>query len=366
MIHLAGTSWEGMSGIPPLMLFYESLERAAQVGRFITRFLVKGGVIRGSVEIPSSVPEAMQETVVNRIREQCQGVDATDDVLVLSDGAAFKNGGLSNDQSQLVQLASYSTKEIAQQTDVDPYWLFDRTETKYASTADASQNVVKFLFRLLCEEAEDQMLKLLPEAEQDEGYYICVDPRTLLRGDLEAEGDYVSSLATSGLITANEARQEIGYEPSSDPNAEVLKVSGDTSPQISEDTQDEPEPEPEPEPPKKKNNSKYHALIEDVANRVGTKTTKATETAIKKHGTGADFTTWGNVFSQSQEKYASESLAPILSTMDEPEELASKIGSKYGFALRQHYAALVRGQESQEPRLAEIFTTTLEGKNDEN
>jgi|SRR5665213_147738 len=366
MMHLTGTSYDGMSGLNPNWTHGETFERARLLDRYITRFLVKGSIVRGSIELPAGLSQEQQDAVVSTIR-RFKGADAEDDLLVLSDGTTLNNKTLSNDQSQLIELHQLSTKQIGQITDVNPYFLFDDPDGKYNGNPEqAGEDVVRYCFRLLIEQAEDELIKLLSEADADAGYTVHIDPAALIRGDVETEAAVVVQLKAAGIINGNEARQETGYPQSSDPEATKLKTSGDTTP--AKATKDTNAPQKSNQTPAVTVES-FTALIADAASRVMTKTNKATSAALKKH-VGDSFTIWGNVFAQEQEGHAVEAVTPIIDTIaavigqPQAKDTAVKIGQTYASQLRGHYARMIRNEESTAPDLQEITLNVMRGNHE--
>ena len=230
MIHLSGLSYDGMTGMDPVWLHYETFERSRLMDRYITRYLIRGSMVRGSIEIPAGVTKDQIATIEEQLRK-FKGADAEEDTLVLSGGATLNNKTLSPEQSQLIEMHQLSTKQIAQLTDVPPHFLFDDAEGKYNSNVEqAGEDVVRYLFRPLIEEAEDELLKLLTPQEQEDGYEVHIEPCALTRGDRQAETADAVAKKNAGITSGNEARAELGYPASKDPDADKLKSLGDTAP----------------------------------------------------------------------------------------------------------------------------------------
>lgn len=232
MIHLSSLSWDGLSGMNPITMLYEAFERTRHVGRYMTRFLVKGTVVKGAVEIPAGVSEDQQKTIVNTINTHFRGSSAERDVLVLSDGAKLNNATLTPQESQLIEQAQFSTKEIAQITGVPPAMLFELSEGKYNATAEqAGQQVVKDLFRpLLSQDTDELSLKLLTDQEAAAGYSITFDDTALLKGDTVTTSNTTIAQVNAGLITKNEGREALGYGQVTDPEADKLVTLGASTP----------------------------------------------------------------------------------------------------------------------------------------
>lgn len=231
VLHIARFSWDGMAGLDPVQLHEGTLRRAGLLEAYVTRYLERGSVIRGSIELPTGMDDDKVDEIVDRLRRYFSGVDAERDVIVLSDGAKLNNAGLSPEQGQLVQQNALTTKQVSQITGVDPYFLFERSETKYASVEQAGQDVVRFTFLPWIEVSEDELtVKLLTPAERTAGLRVYLDPDRLLRGDTKAQTDIVLAMVKGGVITANEGRRRLGLPPLNDPDADKLKMLGDTNP----------------------------------------------------------------------------------------------------------------------------------------
>ena len=230
VIHLAACSYDGMRGIDGTALHTGTLQQAATLDKFTTKYLMTGTNIRGSIEFQGELTKEKADQVRQQLREQFQGIDAQDDVILLGD-ATLKNATTSPQQSQLVEMMAMSTKKIAQVVGVPPEFLFDKSETKYTGIEEAGQNVVRYTLRPWIEQIEDECSrKLLTDEEQDAGYRVYLDTNALTRGDRTAEVGNATKLKLAGIYTANDALKELGEPDSKDPEASRLKASGDTAP----------------------------------------------------------------------------------------------------------------------------------------
>lgn len=359
MIHLAGLSYDGMTGIDPTRLLAETFQRAKTVDRFVTRYLMKGTVMRGAVEIPTVATEEQVASIVNTIRNHFQGVEADRDVIVLSGGAHLNNATLSPEQGQIIQQASYSTKQIAQATGIHPWWLFDDKDGKYNATPEqADLDLIRHTFRPLVEQIEDELsAKLLTDAERDTGYAVRLDTDALLRGQTAAQVTAVVAKVTAGIETRNEGRAELGLPPSADPEADKLKTAGDTSPQA-------PRPAAAAPPVKasaRQPGDRFAALapvLDAAVARVEAKTAKAFDAAAGKEGQAR--TVWANVFAEQQAGYVREALQPVADALDKLDAAGTldvvKIADRYAAAIRR------RASTGEAPTLADVVNQTIKGE----
>ena len=242
MLHLTGLSYDGQSGIDPVDLHQGTFQRGSMIDRYQTKFLQKGTVVRGSIEIPGDVPDDKLQLMKSYLREKFYGIDAEEDVIVLTFGGQLKNATLDPEKSQMVEQARHSTKQVAQITGIPPEFLFEQSEAKYNNSVEqAGQNVVRYALGSWIEQAQDELsMKLLTEREQDAGLKIRLNPDVLIRGSTKEQMDVVSRGVDAGIYTPNEGREMLGKPRLEDPEADMLKRRGDTSPQ-GQDQQNPPE-----------------------------------------------------------------------------------------------------------------------------
>lgn len=234
VIHLQKLSYDGIAAMNPVAMHFRTLRKASLMQSYVTRFLERGSVIRGSIEIPAGMDDDQVEQIVDRIRKYFTGVDAERDVIVLSGGAALKNASITPNDSQLVQQATLTVKEISMITGVPPQFLYENAEAKYVNTVEqAGQDVVRYTFRPIIEAVENQLtIKLLTRAERASGLRIHIDPSSLLRGDQKAFSDMIQAEVKAGIRTRNEGRVALGLPKVNDPDADKLQALGETNPKL--------------------------------------------------------------------------------------------------------------------------------------
>lgn len=231
VIHLRGLSWDGQRGIDPVDLHSSTLNRASVIDRYQTKFLQSGTVVRGSIEFPGEVPDDRLEVIKNYLRQSFYGMEAEEDVLILTMGAQLKNATLDPQKAQMVEQSRHSTKQISQITGVPPEFLFELSEAKYNAAIElAGEWVVRYCFGPLIEQTEDELAaKLLTDAELDAGLTVKLNPDALVRGSTLAQMQVVKLGVDSAIYLPNEGREMLGKPPLDDPEANKLKRSGDTS-----------------------------------------------------------------------------------------------------------------------------------------
>ena len=323
VIHLMGLSEDGIAGMESHSLHETTFQRAHTLIKYLTRFLLSGSFIKGSVEIPYDATTTQLQQVREEVRK-FRGPNQVDDVLLLPGGAKLNNNTLDPEKSQLSEQQSDVNKQIAQLLGLHPYYLFDDKDGKYNNSPEAAGiDVVRYTFRPLIEEFEDEFTaKLLTEAEQEQGYRVKLNPDVLLRGDTSAVNNSAITTVNAGLRTRNEGRELLGLTADPDPESDKLKTLGDTTPQANRAPSDAPDAPivapkaenlPGSQPDAAKASDAAFAALRPVMaaaiERVEAKADKAFASYAGKPD--GDRIIWANVFAEQQARYLSESLGPV-------------------------------------------------------
>lgn len=334
VLHLASLSYDGMAGIDPTWLHGKTIERAITIERYQIKYLRKGTVLRGAVEIDGEATDDQLATLRANLKRY-RGDEGEDDILILA-GAKLNNTTISPQQSQLVEQSQATTKQIAQITGVSPEFLFEQSESKYkGSVESAGQDIVRYTLMPWISQAESELtLKLLTDAEQEAGLTVHLNPDEMLRGSSKEQMDVVAQGVNSRIYTPNEARAYLGQPESDDPDADTLKSLGDTAPV----KRDGANSKADATPPA--SFSAFGPIIEANCAMIERKTEKAFENAKGK--TGQEWTIWTNVFAEDQAKYVKAIMEPVAKSMHSlglPLPEIDEIAQKYAAAIRKQAAS---------------------------
>lgn len=308
-----GLCYDGLVGYAPYQLFGTTFQRAQALQIFMTKYTLKGSVVKASIEVPAGTTKDQQREIVDAMKT-FRAETADKDLILLTGGATMKSQTGSAQQMQLIEQDEAITKKVSQITGVPQQFLMDTIDTKYnaASVEALGQDVIRFTFRTRIENIEDELtMKLLSEDEIAAGYTIHLDTSALIRGDTAVEMTVATQGVAGGLLTRNEGRQQIGEQPIADPAADKLLVPSHVATESESPSQAESETHSvKPAPDRYE---AFRPLIEAAAGRVEAKASKALETASKKPE--AERVIYTNTLAESQASYAAEALAPVAQTM---------------------------------------------------
>lgn len=216
VVHVHGLGFDGMMGYSPLSLHSDTLDRAKAIDQFQTVFLRKGTMVSVVVEIPGKTDEPTRTRIRDSIRtHRGVGADNLGGAIIMDDGAKLSNATTAPQDSQLIEQAGFSIRQISQIMGVPPHFLYELSGTTYNNSAEQmGLDLVRFTFRPWISNIEAELSsKLLTEAELDEEFSIKLNPNALLRGDTATQTKTVLDKVNGGLMTPNEGREYLDLPP---------------------------------------------------------------------------------------------------------------------------------------------------------
>lgn len=389
ILHIPGLGYDGMRGYPVVEIMRANLQLAMSAERFGEKFFSNGGHLGGTIETEGKLTAEQIETMRSQVHSGHTGVANAHKWMILQGGAKAKTLTLAPDSAQFLETRRFSVTDIARILRTPPHVLYDLDRATWSNIEQMGIDLVKYsLSTWLIKTEQEVNRKLFSPAERRSGYYVKLNVDALQRGDHNQQIESASKRLSAGLTSINEERSladkaSIGPEgdkhyvplnwqtvekasaPAPAPSgasgasqASDQTAGGDETPQNAPDARQKAS-RPDLQP--------FSSLIQDAASRVGTKTDKATANARQRFANGDGWTPWGNSFAEEQQKYASEAVSPLVTTLNAvagaqivPEGTAAKVGTRYGAALRLYFSRLNKGEEGVEaPDLGEIITKTI-------
>ena len=142
---------------------------------------------------------------------------------VLEAGMHYQPITSNSKDAQLLETRLFNVQEIARFFNMSPTLLGDLSKTSY-NTLEASQQafVLNSLMPYVTMLEQELNMKLL-SYKQRQNLYIDIKESDIIKSDKNSQANYLTTLVNSGLITRNEARKELGFNPIE--GGDILTVS---------------------------------------------------------------------------------------------------------------------------------------------
>lgn len=141
-------------------------------------------------------------------------------VAILPQGLDFQPIAISPEDSQLLETRKYNVVEIARFFNISPIKLFDLSNVSYSSLEQTNLSYLQDTILPYTQCLEDEFnLKLFKPSEVGK-MMIDFDYSVLIQTDKTTEAEYYSKLLTNGVLTVNDIRSKLGFEPSAEQGAD--------------------------------------------------------------------------------------------------------------------------------------------------
>ena len=135
-------------------------------------------------------------------------------VAILPQGLDYQSISISPEDSQLLETRKYNVVEIARFFNISPIKLFDLTNVSYSSLEQTNLSYLQDTILPFTQLMEDEFnLKLFKPSEVGR-IAVDFDYSVLVQTDKNTEAEYYTKLLTNGVLTINDVRSKLGFEPS--------------------------------------------------------------------------------------------------------------------------------------------------------
>lgn len=213
MIHLYQHCDNQMRGISTIKYADMALHGAHAAERHSENFFNSGaglmGVLKASAPLTNDQKKQVAESWRMSITQTMGG-----GVAILPQGLDFQSISISPEDSQLLETRKYNVVEIARFFNISPVKLFDLSNVSYSTLEQTSLSYLQDTILPFTQLMEDEFnLKLFKPSEVGK-IMVDFDYSVLVQTDKTTEAEYYTKLLTNGVLSINDVRSRLGFEPS--------------------------------------------------------------------------------------------------------------------------------------------------------
>jgi len=213
ILHLRALSTDGVRGHSPIALLRESIGTSLSLRTRASGLLDRSAQFNGVVKLP---PEATPEQV-QQMREfwtrRHQG-PGTEGIVPILQGAEFQSiGGMSAVDAEFLKNRVFELQEIARLYGVPAFLIGDPAATTWGSGIEQlNLGFIHYCLDPWLINFEHSLnATLLTRAEAAGGYFFSFDREELGTQTLPSQSAFIASMRNSGVFSANDAREWLGY-----------------------------------------------------------------------------------------------------------------------------------------------------------
>lgn len=213
ILHLRTAIAPGLTGIGPITYARATVGLALATEEHGSRIFSNGARPSGIVTVPQIWSDAAFDRFKQDWNRMYGGLANAGGTPILEDGAKFEPISLTNEDSQFLATRQHQIEEVCRWLDIPPVLMHHVTKT--TSWGTGVESIMLAFVRnnlrpwLECwTQGVRRDLILAPQI-----YEARFDIQDLIRGDSKAQADFFSRLVLNGILTRNEARDALGYNP---------------------------------------------------------------------------------------------------------------------------------------------------------
>jgi HK97 family phage portal protein len=239
IFHLQGHSEDGLIGIGAVELGKESIGRAMAMEAYGGTFFGRGGVRAGLLK--RTMPFA-DSTAQERFEDEWQkkyrnGKDSFHRNILLvanskgHDGWEWEGIGSQPSEAQLVEQSRAVVADICRFYGVSPTLVQDLTQAHYNNLEHENRaHLTGVLTKWMTAFEQEAYRILLTDTQKAAGWAVKHDASGFLRGDFKSMLEAIAAALEKGLITINEGREMIDFDPMDGADALYIQLNRQTVP----------------------------------------------------------------------------------------------------------------------------------------
>ena len=209
--HLRGLSSDGVVGLNPIELQRETIASGLGSQSFGNRFFDNDAKPGGWIEFPGKFADTAAKKTFRDGWQSLQSGANRGKTAVLDQGMKYHELGISNKDSQFLEIRQFNVGDVARIFRVPPHMAGDLTKATFSNIEQQSLEFVTHTMTPWVERWESSIETTL--LGPDSGFEVEFDFAVLLRGDAAGRSAYYHNGILDGWLTRNEARAREGLDP---------------------------------------------------------------------------------------------------------------------------------------------------------
>lgn len=213
MIHIFMHCDSQYNGISVIKYAYNTLQGATDAENTANNFFSSGANLNGIIKASATLTNDQKKQIRESWSQAFNTTTGKVSVAILPQGLDYQAISVSPEDSQLLESRQFNVIEIARFFNISPIKLFDLSQVSYSSMSSTQLSYLEDTILPYVQALEDEFnLKLFRPSEVGK-YFVDFDFTALMGTDKETEAKYYKELLVNGILSIDEVRDRLGYEP---------------------------------------------------------------------------------------------------------------------------------------------------------
>lgn len=239
MIHLVKNTYDGVTGISVLSFAARTLKTSNATEESAKSFFDNGMNLSGVLTVQGQLNQKQKDDIRSSWSQAYS--NGGQGLAVLQGNMSYQPIQINAKDAQMIESRQFNVQDIARFFGISPVLLGDLSNSSY-NTIEAVQN--EFLLHTLqpyITMVENEFnRKLLKPSEKK--LNIILETNEILRIDKQAQSNYYATMLSNGIMSINEIRRELGFNPIEDGDKHVIPFTDLNQNQIGGNENNEEKP----------------------------------------------------------------------------------------------------------------------------
>jgi len=213
VLHIAGLSLNGLTGLSPIGLAREAIGLGLAVEEYGSRFFSNDASPSIAVKVPGGLSDIAFKRIESTWNQKHRGLSKAHRIALLEEGMSIEKIGIPPDDAQFLETAKFSVRQVARAYRMQPHKIADLDNATFTNIEQqAIEHVVDTLRPWLVRWEQRINMQLIPP-EDRATYFAEFVVDGLLRGDSVARGDFYTKMFQIGAMSPNDIREGENRNP---------------------------------------------------------------------------------------------------------------------------------------------------------
>jgi len=246
ILHLRGLGIDGVTGLSPIEQHKQTLGLSMAITEHGARFFGNGARPLGLLKHPATLGDKAYQRLKEEWSSEHEGLTNAHRIAILEEGLDWKDAGFNQVDAQYLETMQFTLEDIGRMYGVPPHRIGNLLRSTNNNIEHQGLEYVQFTMGPLSENWIQEFCFALLSLRERSSVHIRASFRHLIKGDHAAMGDFINKMIASGVMNADEVRDEfLDMNPQADGVGKRYWKQVNTMP-ISADTQ---APPPNPNQP---------------------------------------------------------------------------------------------------------------------
>ena len=213
VLHIPNFGFDGIQGYSTISLGKEAIALGmAQQGYFV-KYFENNAAPDVILMYPEDLDEQARENITESWEDRHKGLSKSHRVAILEEGLKIQEVGFSPEASQLIEARKFQLEEVARMFRIPLTKIDHPDKATYSNTEQEDLSYSKDTIRPRCVRWEQTITHRLMRPKERREYFAEFLIEGILRGDLEARGEFYKVMRYAGAMSADEIRDKENMNP---------------------------------------------------------------------------------------------------------------------------------------------------------